>query len=148
LASGTTAHGYQWYHRDRATMAAFFAPAAVSPPLDTPVRYLAWADMDREPLSYFHRTGPIGQVFADFSGPKATKEIAVIGLGTRTLASYWAPWQFFVFFDIHSDNERVAPTYSTYLENCRALCSRRFSDVSLLLPPVRIMHFPSTVKRD
>jgi hypothetical protein len=141
LASGTTAHGYQWYHRDPETMAAFFAPAAVSPTLDTPLRYLAWAEMDREPLSYFHRTGPIGQFFAEFSGPRAKKEIAVIGLGTGTLASYGEPTQSFLFFDIDPDVEKVARTYFTYLENCRAQWGIVLGDARLQMNQARPRQF-------
>src|SRR5439155_966460 len=95
LTNGTTSHGAQWYHRDPATMIRYFAPVVGCWPapiaLDTALRYLAWAETDREPLTYYHRTGPIGQVFEEFSGPRAKKDVAVIGLGAGTLASYGEP---------------------------------------------------------
>ena len=42
----------------------------------------------REPLTYFHRTGPIGQVF-DVLGKRANRlNVAIVGLGTGSLAAY------------------------------------------------------------
>jgi hypothetical protein len=121
LTNGTTSHGVQWYHREPETMAAYFAPVAACMPGDvflaTVVRLIVWAETDREPLTYYHRTGPIGQVFAEFSGPKAKKEIAAIGLGTGTLASYGEPGQTFLFFDIDPAVVEIAGKYFTYLSN-------------------------------
>jgi spermidine synthase len=58
-------------------------------------------DPDRrdEPLTYYHRTGPVGQVFAAYNtDPK--KNYAVIGLGTGTMACYALPGQHVTFYDI------------------------------------------------
>ena len=127
LTNGTTSHGVQLYHRDYETLAAIYAPVAALAPanlfVDTLVRYI-----DREPLSYYHQTGPIGQVFAEFSGPRAKKEVAVIGLGAGTLASYGEPGQMFWFFDIDPTVAEIAgalqhenaQSYFTYLADCRA----------------------------
>jgi len=105
-------------------MAAYFAPVAAFWPapvaLDTAVRLLVWAETDREPLSYYHRTGPIGQVFEEFSGPNAKKDIGVIGLGTGTLASYGEAGQYFLFFDIDPAVVEIAQKYFSYVMNCRA----------------------------
>lgn len=118
LTNGTTSHGVQWD-----TLAVYFAPLPLFSPapvaLDA-VRVLTWAEADREPLSYYHRTGPIGQVFAAFSGPEAKKSVGVIGLGTGTLASYGEPGQSFVFFDIDPAVPEIAGRYFTYLMKCRA----------------------------
>lgn len=75
-----------------------------------------------EPLTYYHRTGPLGQVFAAFSGPKAKKEVAVIGLGTGTIAAYAQAGQHFTFYEIDPTMERIArdPRYFTYLSDCPA----------------------------
>jgi SAM-dependent methyltransferase len=123
LTNGTTSHGAQWYHREPEVIARYLAPAVACVPsvaLDTALRLLIWSETDREPLSYYHRTGPIGQVFAEFSGPKAKKDVAVIGLGTGTLASYGEPGQNFLFFDIDPAVLEIAGTFFTYLTNCRA----------------------------
>jgi hypothetical protein len=124
LTNGTTSHGAQWYHRDPDTMAVYFAPVVGFWPapiaLDTAIRYLAWVETDREPLTYYHRTGPIGQVFEEFSGPRAKENVAVIGLGAGTLASYGEPGQNFLFFDIDLDVVEIARTLFTYIPICRA----------------------------
>ena len=45
----------------------------------------------QEPLSYYHRGGPIGQLFAELDSRPGSLRIAVIGLGTGTLAAYARP---------------------------------------------------------
>jgi hypothetical protein len=54
----------------------------------------------REPLTYYHETGPVGQLFAAFTGENAKKEVAVIGLGTGTMACYVDPGQRLTFYEI------------------------------------------------
>ena len=52
-----------------------------------------------EPLAYYHRGGPVGQVFAAYNvGPP--RDLAVIGLGAGTLAAYARPGQDLVFYEI------------------------------------------------
>ncbi len=52
-----------------------------------------------EPLAYYHRTGPIGQLFAACNdGPP--RDLAVIGLGTAALAAYARPGQNLTFYEI------------------------------------------------
>ena len=89
----------------------------------------------REPLTYFHRTGPLGQVFAVFSGPKAKKEVAVIGLGTGTIACYGQAGQHFTFYEIDPAMERIArdPRYFTYLADCPAHVKVILGDARLSL---------------
>jgi hypothetical protein len=72
------------------------------------------------PLSYYHRDSPIGQVFAAFSGPSAKSSIAVVGLGTGTLASYAGAGQQITFYEIDPAIERLArdASYFTYLHDC------------------------------
>ena len=75
-----------------------------------------------EPLTYYHRDGPIGQFFAAFSGPRAKHSVAVVGLGTGTLACYAEPGQDWTFYEIDPQVERIArnPALFTYLRDCRA----------------------------
>jgi hypothetical protein len=54
----------------------------------------------QEPLSYFHRTGPIGQLFAAIQDPRLLPRVAVIGLGAGSLACYGRRGQEFTFFEI------------------------------------------------
>jgi spermidine synthase len=71
-----------------------------------------------EPLSYYYRGGPIGQYFAAFSGPRAKKNVAVVGLGAGTLAAYAETGQRWTFYEIDPAVERLAYTYFSFLRDC------------------------------
>ena len=76
----------------------------------------------QEPLTYYHRTGPIGQVFEAFAGTTLLEQIAVVGLGTGTLACYGESGQTVTFYEIDPAIYRIAsePRYFTYLQDARA----------------------------
>jgi len=86
-----------------------------------------------EPMAYFTRSSPIGQVFEAFSGARAKSHVGVIGLGVGTLAAYAEPAQRWTFFEIDPAVERVArdARYFTYLADARA-------DVRVVLGDARI----------
>jgi len=75
-----------------------------------------------EPLSYYHRKGPVGRVFEAFSGPNKKLCIAVTGLGAGSLAAYAEPGQELHFYEIDRTIKMIAlnPGYFTYLNDCRA----------------------------
>jgi hypothetical protein len=78
----------------------------------------------REPMTYFTRSGPIGQLFAAL-GEKpgaGSARVAVTGLGAGSLASYARSGQDWTFFEIDPDVVRIAsdPQLFTYLADCRA----------------------------
>jgi spermidine synthase len=80
LVHGTTLHGVQWID-----------PAQCE-----------------EPLSYYHRSGPAGQVFEAFGrAPRATR-IGVVGLGTGALIAYAEPGQQWTYFEIDPAVVRIA----------------------------------------
>jgi hypothetical protein len=54
----------------------------------------------REPLSYYYRTGPIGQVFEALHGDERLQKVGVVGLGTGALACYAEPGQRWTFYEI------------------------------------------------
>jgi hypothetical protein len=87
----------------------------------------------REPLTYYHRTGPIGQAFETFAGPFAKTHVAVVGLGAGTLAAYSEPQQHWTFYEIDPAIEAMArdPQYFTYLRDARA-------DVRVVLGDARL----------
>lgn len=89
----------------------------------------------REPLTYYHRSGPLGQVFAVFSGPRAKPAVAVVGLGTGTIACYAQAGQHFTFYEIDPAIERIArvPRYFTYLADCPAPVEVILGDARLSL---------------
>jgi hypothetical protein len=76
----------------------------------------------REPLAYYHRTGPIGQVFAALTGRDSMKNVGLVGLGAGSTACYGEPGQEFTFFEIDPAVERMArdPRYFTFLRDCPA----------------------------
>jgi len=75
---------------------------------------------NREPLSYYARSGPIGQAFEAFSGTQKLKQVAIVGLGAGAVACYAAPGQEFTFYEIDPLVERIArdPRYFTLLRDC------------------------------
>ncbi len=70
-----------------------------------------------EPLTYFSRSGPVGQVFAAFRTQVAdpTPEIAVLGLGIGTLAAYAQAGDRWTFFELDPAVEHLAREYFSYL---------------------------------
>jgi hypothetical protein len=75
-----------------------------------------------EPLAYYTRSGPIGQVFKALQGSPAENNVAVIGLGAGAIACYHQPGQQFTFYEIDPTVLHIAqnPRYFTYLSDCGA----------------------------
>jgi spermidine synthase len=90
---------------------------------------------ERDPLTYFHRNGPMGQAFAGLPFVGTANEIAVVGLGAGALASYRTPAQRWTFYEIDPEVERIArtPGYFTYLSECGAQCRVVLGDARLSL---------------
>jgi hypothetical protein len=72
-----------------------------------------------DPLVYYHPAGPIGQVFASLPVTQA-QPVAVVGLGTGSLACYGRPGQAWTFYEIDPAVERIArdERYFTFLRDC------------------------------
>jgi hypothetical protein len=89
----------------------------------------------QEPLSYFHRTGPIGQIFDAVPQASAASDVAVIGLGVGTLASYRTGAQRWTYYEIDPVVEEIARNeeYFTYLRACGASCTVVIGDGRLSL---------------
>jgi hypothetical protein len=77
-------------------------------------------NLQREPLSYFHRDGPLGQIFEAFNSYPASPNVAVVGLGTGSMACYARPDQNWTFYEINPAVISIAQTteYFTYLQSC------------------------------
>src|SRR5262249_13387147 len=80
----------------------------------------------RDPLTYYHRSGPVGALFNIWSAHNAQKEhpntdVACIGLGTGSLSAYGLPGQTMTFFEIDPHVKRLVepPTYFTYLDSAK-----------------------------
>jgi spermidine synthase len=69
-----------------------------------------------EPLSYYTALGPV----FDLPGTASTPEVAVIGLGTGSLACHGRLTQHWTFYEIDPAVERLArdPSLFTYLRDC------------------------------
>jgi hypothetical protein len=73
-------------------------------------------DGGRQPLSYYHPTGPAGQIFqalpsggaAGGSAAGAATDVAIIGLGAGGLAAYGQPGQHYTFVEIDPVVIRIA----------------------------------------
>lgn len=73
-----------------------------------------------EPLSYYHRTGPLASVFAAFDTRPGSANVAVVGLGTGATAAYARAGQSWTFYEINPAVLRITetPDYFTYLSYC------------------------------
>ena len=89
----------------------------------------------REPLAYYHRSGPLGQVFRTLIHPRPAANIAVVGLGAGAIAAYGEPAQSYTFFEIDPHVDRLArdPRYFTYLQDSKATIRTVLGDARLTL---------------
>jgi hypothetical protein len=73
-----------------------------------------------EPLSYYHRTGPLGAVFDAYDRRPASPNVAVVGLGTGATAAYARAGERWTFYEINPSVLAVAetPDYFTYFSYC------------------------------
>ncbi|HRI44620.1 MAG TPA: fused MFS/spermidine synthase [Fimbriimonadaceae bacterium] len=85
------------------------------------------------PLSYYHPTGPIGQVFESID--LAGADIAAVGLGVGSLAGYAKPGQRWRFYEIDPEVEKIARDrrFFTYLADCPAELAVVLGDARLSL---------------
>ena len=88
-----------------------------------------------EPLTYYTKSGPIGHVFKEFSGPNIKQEVALVGLGVGSLAAYGQPNQHMTFFEIDPVVRDIAsnPKYFTYLQDSKAKVDIVMGDARLTL---------------
>jgi hypothetical protein len=70
-----------------------------------------------EPLTYYHRQGPVGQLLDAFAAQRPDGSVAVIGMGTGSLAAYATARQHWTFYEIDPAVVRIAEDarYFTYL---------------------------------
>ena len=88
----------------------------------------------REPLMYYTRTGPLGDVFAEIPA-RAGRRVAVVGLGIGTIACYRAPGEDWRFYEIDAAVERLArnPAYFSFLARCAPEVPVEIGDARLSL---------------
>jgi SAM-dependent methyltransferase len=74
-----------------------------------------------EPLTYYHRRGPIAQIIAELERRGGALHTAVIGLGTGTIAAYARPGDVMTIYEIDGLVRDIAfdPRYFTYVADAR-----------------------------
>ena len=72
-----------------------------------------------EPLTYYYTGGPLGDIFATVA-QKPVRRVAMVGLGTGTIACYGRPDEHWTFYEIDPMVARIArtPRYFSYLRDC------------------------------
>src|SRR5690348_14208171 len=75
-----------------------------------------------EPLSYYHREGPLGRIFSQVSQSHPAANVGIIGLGTGATASYAHTGEHWTFYEINPAVVSIArsPQYFSYLSDCVA----------------------------
>lgn len=74
-----------------------------------------------DPLNYYHRHGPAGDLFALPQVEKERLPVAVVGLGTGSLSAYIQPGQSLDYYEIDPVVKRIAEDrrYFSFLRECR-----------------------------
>jgi len=74
-----------------------------------------------DPTSYYHPAGSVGDVMLRLGRP--INRIAVIGLGTGSMAGYITPGRNMTFFEIDPQVAEIAHTFFGFLTKCGPSCS-------------------------
>jgi SAM-dependent methyltransferase len=120
---------YQILHIDR----DFFGIKKVVYDLDTNMRKLMHGDtlhgqesqdstLSGKPLSYYHETGPVGDIMKLISS-RPNQHVAVVGLGTGSMAGWARPDRHITFFDIDPQVPMIANGFFTFLRRCATNCN-------------------------
>lgn len=91
-------------------------------------------DRRLEPLTYYSREGPLGDLFAK-TAQHPVRRVAMVGLGTGTIACYGRPDEHWTFYEIDPMVERIArtPRLFTYLRDCAPRTNVVIGDARLSL---------------
>ena len=131
MVHGTTIHGMQEKNTERADIARALLPLSGPNVMGSALTLCggagdAWQFPGRDPLTYYHRTGPVGSMFDAFHARQRDRatpntDVACIGLGTGTLSAYGLPGQKMTFFEIDTHVRRhvESPTYFTFLDSAK-----------------------------
>jgi spermidine synthase len=84
-----------------------------------------------EPLAYFHRLSPAGEVFRLLGS--GFRETAVVGLGAGALAAYGMPGTGMTFYELDPDVEALARRHFTFLSDSPARIKVVTGDARLAL---------------
>ena len=128
LVHGTTLHGrqinkYYLHPADPVIALGAFTPWDA---IAQEGALVGW-DPKQEPLTYYHRTGPVGAMFHELrsrkGGADAAAHVAMVGLGTGSVSCYAQPGQKLTFYEIDPAVKRlVADTdkFFTFVADARS----------------------------
>ena len=87
-----------------------------------------------KPLTYYYKTGPIGQIFSAYNNENNNWKVAAIGLGAGSTAAYVKQNQEWTFYEIDPVVNKIAenPKYFSFLHN-------RKDNVKVLLGDGRLL---------
>jgi SAM-dependent methyltransferase len=86
-----------------------------------------------QPLSYYHASGNVGEVIDMLRKRGTSQRMAVIGLGSGSMAAYAGPGLHAVFYEIDPSVEKLARDYFTFLPRCMENCDVQTGDGRLKL---------------
>ncbi|MBC7898291.1 MAG: fused MFS/spermidine synthase [Cytophagaceae bacterium] len=77
-------------------------------------------ELQREPLTYYARIGPLGDAFDILTDSTAVRNVALVGLGSGTTACYARPFEIWTYYEIDPAVVRMATSgrLFTYLKLC------------------------------
>jgi hypothetical protein len=80
-----------------------------------------YPNVQHEPLTYYHRTGPVGDLFRDAAERSPTPRVGIVGLGTGSVAAYAQSGQTFTYYEIDREVVRLVEddTHFTFLKDAR-----------------------------
>lgn len=85
-----------------------------------------------EPMMYYHREGPLGDVMEMMSS-RSAQHVGVIGLGAGSIAVYGGPQRRVTFFEIDPEVEKIAAQFFTFMDRCGDYCDSVSGDGRLAL---------------
>ncbi len=93
------------------------------------------ASHELEPLTYYSRPGPMGQLFKEFDSSNKQWQVGVVGLGAGALACYAKPQQHWTFYEIDPVMVEIAQNtqYFSYLKRCTPKATMVVGDARLSL---------------
>ncbi len=113
LVHGTTLHGTQIQGRhwaDQFQVLPMFTPWD---PLVVAATQQLW-DPANQPLTYYHKTGPVGAMFHELrtrkGGADRLAPFAMVGLGTGSVSCYALPGQSLTFYEIDPAVRKIVET--------------------------------------
>jgi SAM-dependent methyltransferase len=142
LLHGNILHGIQYRAWGPGPAVSTCVPLASTHPWETAAYLLAgqaeWPSLSpRDPISYYHRTGPIGLLFDGLLNNASRRDVAVIGLGTGTMAAYARPGDHYTFYEIDAKVKAMSfdqSTYFSYVQDAKA----RGASVEIVLGDARL----------